>query len=58
VDARADILTIYDDSFGGEMTGFDPCPFVVDATSIVGKIQFKFSVLGLSHAWVVRRYVE
>lgn len=54
-DPRKDTLTIYDDSFGGEMMGFDPCPFVVDATSIVGKIQFKFSVLGLSHAWVVRR---
>jgi hypothetical protein len=34
---------------------YDPCPFMVDPASPLGKVHFMFAVLGLSHAWVVRR---
>lgn len=40
---------------GGIVPDYDPCPFMVDPASPLGKVHFMFAVLGLSHAWVVRR---
>jgi hypothetical protein len=38
----------------GDNTGVDLCPYTVLETSPLSKVHFMFSVMGLSHVWVVR----